>query len=528
MRAKTLRILFGIIAHGCVIFAQSSNRQQPSPTASKNGTEKDFIVGYWKRIREGSQAHTEIALASRIKNSGLAFVPTCKDLWDFRSAGASEAFLTVLTKTSSARNDLRPVSKDEIMAWLSLSSTRIAEEKLVNRIGTCGLTFDPTEEDSKLFGRNGASQSLLIRINESRPLDKDAILAALNDKPENLINRIRTYGIILPRDFADISEAGGQPELFAAMLEARWYTKPKVPLAPKKGRFVVVCQPLDCTVEVNGSPGGPTRSNAFTAVIEVGQVTISVKRDGFDATPAEGRIVNIAEDDVATAVFHLVRKKGNAGGERLKEVTAALGGLESRTKSAALHVIGTIRCGADPKGAQPIPLEADMQTAAPSQNAGDTGIFHLGPNGKQAIMIRGNGGFAPVKGRTPKGFDEARMQACLTALQDSQFAKIISSVEDGAFAVSVDGNGPDDRSHLTATSPANTYRIALDANSRPIEVRYEGAAFGVGSRVVYEDYVEISGGYLPKQIKVIPADAGRQPAVEVSLSRIAYSTAVPK
>lgn len=324
-----------------------------------------------------------------------------------------------------------------------------------------------------------------------------------------LARRIEKQGLDFnpsPGDLTAIKEAGGPDFLLAAIDKAAKpassepkEVSPPPPPKKKEGQLTVICEPVDCSVSLNGIHIGVTNHGELSRTWQEGGIRITVRKDDFEPDRAGVEAV-IAADKPARVVFHLKPSRASlerAGSELFQRMLAALGGPEGLKGASTLKGIGTINVfstRATPWSAQVLIKgdKARFSVKRASQN--------------YEIAFTDTPRWKPE----PKGQETQDLGDALVWLQDYEFTRIIEKLrapELRMVAAQLKPNAGESEVLRAEGNPA-TYVITLDSANRPKEIRIESSGLNNGRRVLFNDYFDKGNSHYPKDTQVILPGSG--------------------
>jgi formylglycine-generating enzyme required for sulfatase activity len=164
-------------------------------------------------------------LAKRINERGISFEPTEEYVESLKSAGATDAVVQALVRSSALGQEAGPpLSKDQITRLVRLG---MSSSDLAGRIKARGLDFEPTDDDLEALRKAGAPLEVLRAIREvkPKPLTQEQIgkLVAGGVPSQRAAALLKQHGIdfVADEEYLDtLRAAGATDEVIAALREA--------------------------------------------------------------------------------------------------------------------------------------------------------------------------------------------------------------------------------------------------------------------------------------------------------------------
>ena len=379
---------------------------------------------------------------------------------------------------------------------------------LVYCLGTAFLLVAPAGAFS---GPQGGGQTPAVVMAPATSISGDAILRFLSEFRHDdvaqglLIGLIHIYGLSFhpSGEMRSTLEAAGASDALIKSIESARTNS--IPVAPSTvGSLAVVCQPLDCEVEVDGKRFGTASSDGLSRLrLPVGTVTVRAKRANYVPDPSE-EVVEIRADKTARVEFQFSVNRATLEevGQRLFHATLASLGSEIASASTmpALRAVGTIYLYSNPE--QPSAWSTIATIRGP-----DSAVFLVSRAGRKYEITSLNGRLTwkhPPKDKETRALEDGLMTAfnyqltrLTTQLGNPKFTLL------GQTAIS----GEIEPRTFRAQSDAQSYVVRLDSESRPIEIRMESGGLDTSTRVLYSEYVKFGPIALPRNTSIVlPGD----------------------
>ena len=308
-----------------------------------------------------------------------------------------------------------------------------------------------------------------------------------------------------------------------ALLEALDAAPVRIPAPPKiaPGFLAVLCQPVDCDVEIDGTRVGTTARGALAGVpVPAGEARVRVSRENFDVDPGE-ETVSIASGNTTSVRFHLALSRRilqDEGAKIYRRVLSALGSGNSPSgDDAPMQATGAL----DVRGSD---AEARSWSVAATFSGVHISRFQLSKGGRKCELAIEKHGDVSWKKR-PKGQEGQELEEALRLVIDYQLAALMDLVGSPPFKIfarTLDNAGVDPNS-LRAQGENEAYVIDVDAASLPSAVALESDGLNRGTRIAYSNYVDVGGFLYPLQTEIARpgGESGARQSVTLSFGQIA-------
>jgi len=359
---------------------------------------------------------------------------------------------------------------------------------------------------------------------------------------KQIISLIKEYGYCgrpTESELEKIRRAGALPELMTAIEEATREAPPppppagpKPPPPPKEGSLRVLCQPVYCSITVNGKTLGASTSGEYATTFPVGLITVGAARQDYDVDP-KLQNVEVKDGVPTTVVFKMTVSRAalEAAGARLfGRMVDALGGPDGLKSLGFFKAAGTLTCY--DRAGQPQPWEVTTTIKLP-----DKAKFELSRTGsktKYEVVNTDRGmEWSKVDEKDPK---LAELNLALGRFQEQQIARTVGSLRNGGFkmvAASLNAN-PGEDSVLLAEGGGLVYRITVGADMRPREILLQSGGLDKGLKVLYSEYVERGGAAYPLNMEIQYRDgephgvAAKLRSVELNPANVKDADFTPK
>ena len=179
-----MRIIAGFLSVACLFVIASAQTPQ---RITKPLTQQDVLGLVHAGMGDESGGN-------RVKECGLAFVPTDGFLEELRNGGATEAFLEAVKGAGHPSDVLHAHKPLNRVALTALLQAQVAPQRITTLIGEGGIGFEPTDDDLKHFRSLGADDDLLSVIKSAKKILPSG---SLSDKGHGAsIKRVRMGGQI--------------------------------------------------------------------------------------------------------------------------------------------------------------------------------------------------------------------------------------------------------------------------------------------------------------------------------------------
>ncbi len=317
-----------------------------------------------------------------------------------------------------------------------------------------------------------------------------------------LLGLVRYYGLgfrISPDDREQLRTAGASEALVDALEAAPIHILVPPHLPP--GFLSVMCQPLDCAVQVNERPVGTTSQGVLASIpVPVGEAKVRVFRQNYDVDRDE-ETVSIGSGNTTNLSFRL---------------TLSRRVIESEGASLFSRVLGALGASSYPSGADDRiqasgVLDLGSRTAKPSTwsvvttfSAMNFSRFQLSRGNRKCELAIMKHGEVSWKKR-PGGREGQEIEEALRILTDYQLAAVLKLATSPSFKILAQTrNSADlDPQSLRAQADNEAYIITVDASSLPSEVALESAGLNGGTRVLYSRYADLGGFMYPRETEVV-------------------------
>lgn len=356
---------------------------------------------------------------------------------------------------------------DQLMNLVSdVSSRRLSEQRVLQKIKTGGLTFRLTPDQMEQLEGAGASQRILDKL-----------------KPF----------VIVQKD---------------------------IPPPKHQGSLIVLCEPVDCAFSITGQSSGETEKGKSAPVpLAEGSYAVRASAKGYRTDQPE-KPVSIRDNSSATLVFRFEPDPAAlaaAGKELFDRVVSVLGGPPTIQAASRFRARGSLSFS-DRSGNESLWDLTVLFEAAP-----DTAKFVLKrANQVYTVLYKAGSGYTWEKAPTDApNLEDVLMLSC----HHFQIANLLGLLSGKQFNMAaarlVPVQGAD--STLRAEGSPDTYLIQIDQYLHVKEVRIESPGLNNGMRALYGDY---SGGnrVYAGLTQVLLPDAPRH-GVEIHYTSVEYSPA---
>ncbi len=358
--------------------------------------------------------------------------------------------------------------------------------------------------DSQPPPRLHITLSGLLKFLENHPAD--------NAAESMVIKLIEIHGVSFrptADDLVALKQANASTELLRAIAGAKM---PPIP-EKKNGSLAVLCEPVDCTVWLNGTAIGDTSAGVLPlTTVREGVVRVAATRRDYEAD-RETIEVLIHPEETTRLEFKLRPSREAliaAGTSLFKRMLGSLGAAPGLSFNA-LRASGTLFVDSAGK-----PRTAWSLVATITND--HTASFEA-TRGKQKYQItRTLVGF--VWKKTPKTKEAQDLEGAIRIAMDEQLPFLLQRLK-GPDVLMI---APD----LTIGDPMvpvfraeaswGTCVITLDAAHHPSEIEMESSGLSSGLRIRYSDYKEENSLIYPRETQVILPD--RSGGVELRFDKV--------
>lgn len=339
---------------------------------------------------------------------------------------------------------------------------RLPERRLIQRLENGGVTFELTGDDIRALTAVGASSRVIDRL--------DKIKSA----------------------------------------------QPVKSIAPKLASLQVFCDPIDCSIAINGKGSGRTaKGKSEPILLPAGSYAVRVSADKYQAEQAEQPILLAeAADARLTFKFHPTREAlEEAGRDLYQKAFTALSG-ESTKAVEAIRASGNLELS-DRDGVQ---SSWGMQVV---YKAPETAKFVLTRGGKKSYVALYSKG--TYQWDDPP-LEAASLEDALMKICQFQAASLLAQFSSRQFTLSTDRLPPNEGSENTlyVKGSPDSYVITIDESMHVKEIKTESTGLNNGFRALYGDYAGSQGAIYPRVTQLILPDRPRHGA-QVTYSDLVYN-----
>lgn len=331
-----------------------------------------------------------------------------------------------------------------------------------------------------------------------------------------LVGLVRMYGLgfkLSPGDMERLRTAGASDSLVEALETAP--VNIIAPPRPPTGFLSVLCQPLDCEVEVNGRRIGLTSQGSLGAVaLPVGEARVRAIRENYETDRSE-ETVSVVSGTTTNLLFHLTlsRRAIEAEGARIfGRVLGALGtDILSSQSETLIRAAGVLEIKT--RNATPTTWSAVISIST-------TGIarFQLARGGRKCdLTLRKS---EVLWKKRPEDREIRQLEEAARFIMSYQLISLIQRVNNPSFRIlaGITRSAELDPSSVRAKTDNETYVISVDSSHRPTEVLLESAGLNGGTQVLYSRYADLGGLVYPQETEVV--GAGGTEGVAIRFDRI--------
>jgi hypothetical protein len=356
----------------------------------------------------------------------------------------------------------KPIASfDEVMNLAKdVKRGRIAERRVLQKIQNGRLLFTPTNEQVQQLQAAGASERIVDAIREWVP------------------------------------------------------PPPKPPPPPQPGTFSVLCQPIDCSISIDGSYTGKTEGGK-SPLLEVppGDHKLAAAAQGYETDQPE-RSATVGSGATITLIFRFTptRQTLEAAGKQIYDrLVNALGGEAVLKDSNRFRASGTLTLS-DRDGNQSV-WEATIYYRSP-----DRAKFLLRrANHTYTVFYTGQEGYQWKK-KAPQ--EAASLEDVLFRTCEFQIANMLRRLGSPPFTLVSNRPVFGPESTLRAEGSPDSYFVSFDAAPHVTELRAEASGLNKGMRAVYGEYTEKTDhGYARRTQVLFPDKRG----VELRAADLVYN-----
>jgi len=355
----------------------------------------------------------------------------------------------------------RPITSfDQLISLVSdVKRGRIAERRVLQKIQKGGLQFTITEEQVQKLQAAGASDHILEVVRRLVP-------------------------------------------------------PPPPPPPPKRdGALSVVCQPVDCTISVDGATAGKTSAGKSPLLpVPEGTHSVTAAVQGYETEQPE-RSTAVGPGATVTLIFRFTptRQTLEAAGKQIYDrLVTALGGETTLKDSNRFRASGTLILS-DRDGNQSV-WEVTVYYRSP-----DTAKFMLRrANHKYSVLYTGRDGYRWEKPpQEASSLEDVLFRTC-----EFQIANILRQLGSPAFTLVSNRPVPGPESTLRAEGSPDSYFVTFDAFPHVTELRTESSGLNKGLRAVYGEYTEKTDHAYARRTQVLFPD---KRGVELRVAELTYN-----
>jgi len=286
------------------------------------------------------------------------------------------------------------------------------------------------------------------------------------------------------------------------------------PPPPKKdpvGAVAVTCAPVECDINLNGTPLGKTNDGKLEIdKLRPGKWVIDFSANGF---VSHQNSVTVEADKTVALSVALEPNRATLeswGSDLLRKITQAVAGADSLDPLTTVQATGSLNIYSK-EG-------SSVRWTLLMRNNPDRALFQAKSGSILHEVAFVGSEFKASKNL--KGQDALDMPADFGFVRDYQVSAILAKLSDPQFKKLANHQAPaaSEEFPLVAENGTQKISIKLDAELRPQEVRITTAT-GVGAAVIaYSDYFKSEKTYYPKTMQIKPD--GWQHGIEVHFDNV--------
>ncbi len=310
-----------------------------------------------------------------------------------------------------------------------------------------------------------------------------------------------------------VSSAGASRHVLTVL---KGLTKQPQPVPePRNGTLIVACQPVDCTISINGTGVGRTdHGKSQPLLLAEGQYVIRAAADQSEPDQPEKSVALHARDQT-TVVFRFQPTRealDRAARELYGKVVNALGGSSALNSAKSFSAAGTLQL-ADRGGAQ---TSWGMQVL--SRDADTTKFTFTRATRTHTALEKGG----QVRWDHPPT-EVASIEDVIGRICELQLPNLLARFASPQFTFTMDKlpvAGGDNTFRVNGTP--DSYLITVDPLMHVKQIQVRSSGLNDGIKVLYGNYTSGAGPVYPKVMQIVLPDRPRHGA-EIDYSSLTYA-----